>query len=226
MATFLEIANRVQDRLREKRSATLQLTDQRVLQLKTVINDAKREVEDAHIWPALMLEIDVAISGGTEQYSLSGLSTDRAFEIQQVVDLTAKNHVRNVDQDYFHLQRDVHATLTGPPQWYQIIPPSSGTTPRVEFFPAPSDGRTVRFHVSTPQADLSADADVPLISSHLVELLSYAKLYSERGEAVSTVPLLGDPISQYEKALATAIQMAKNNNADTGDWYVRRIPAL
>lgn len=242
MATFLQLVNSVLVRLRETQVGNITDTPYSTL-IGTLVNDAKREVEDSWQWTALFDYVDVGLTSPTSTYNLNtviaGLSgaplNDRA-RIQ--VDLrkgyaqgyiTTPGYESNIAHYQFDtndLNRLIFANNaeTNTPTGFALTPVAPGSVvngqinKNLQVFPPPDTTYNLRIYFTNAQNDLVNNADVLLVPSAPVILRAYVFALYERGEE------LGEAISvataRAQASLQDAISHDQNNQAHESGFFV------
>lgn len=212
-STFLQLVNNVLTRLREQPVATVNDTEYSKL-VKLFVNDAKREVEDAHNWNCLGSTILVTTANGTKDYTLTGsgqrFKTEYVFNDTEDVSMEYQTHTWMSRQYYL-----ADVTQSAAPIYYNYSG-INGDDTKIEIWPIPDKVYTLRFELFIPQTDLVNDSDTIKVPNHLVEMLAHAKAVAERGEDG------GQSFSElyqiYRLALADAISIEKNRYDDEVLW--------
>lgn len=212
--TYLEAVNNVLRRLRENEVSSVNETSYSKL-IGNLVNDTKKEVENAWEWNRLRSTIIVTTVPGTYRYVLTGAG-DRS-RITHVI-----NDTQNVEMQYMPgRQMDnlfLMATVqTGNPFYYNVNG-VSGDDPAVDIWPVPNAADSLNFIMVIPQADLSADSDVITVNSYPIVLGAWAKAISERGEDGSTQ--YAEVVNSYANALADSIALDSNYMRDELIWEV------
>lgn len=213
MATYLEVVNKVLRRLREPTVATYNENTYSTL-ISELVNQAKREVEDAHNWTMLRTHVDVATSGTDNTYTLTGAG-DRA-RVLGVYNTTDDYFLRTVDHNWFTLATNTNAD-TGQPLYYRYKGTDTGD-PVVEVYPTPDGVYTLRFDIVLPQADLSAGGTTITVPYYPVVLRTWSLAVSERGEDQGV--LHSEIDDMYETALADAIAQDASRIPGEFVWQV------
>jgi len=93
LPTYLELVNDVLVRMREPEVSTVQ---ENVLSklVGKLVNDSKRQVEDAYKWNALISTINISTVASTYNYTLTG--TGQRFKIVGARNSTQKLELRNI----------------------------------------------------------------------------------------------------------------------------------
>ena len=73
--TYLTIVNHVLRRMRENEVSNVS-TNNYSKMVGDFVNDAKKEVQNAHDWSALRSVVTVSTSSGTSEYSITGSKED------------------------------------------------------------------------------------------------------------------------------------------------------
>lgn len=176
--TYLQLVNQILTRLRENEVASVSTSAYSKLMGK-LVNDAKRQVEDAWIWNALHTTLTVTTTSGTSNYVLTG--GGYRLKIVGVNNTTNKHQLHNVPLAYILTQQQLSEVSNATPAYYAVNG-MSGTDVKVELFPTPNATESIKFNCYVPQADLSADSTSLLIPSEAVIASAYARALVERGE--------------------------------------------
>lgn len=211
-STYLQLVNNVLVRLRENVVSNVSDTPYSSL-IGILVNDAKREVEDAHDWNCLSQTILVPTVAGVSQYTLTG--SGQRFTTGDVLNDTTDYVLDQAPRAWMNRQFYIGASTSSQPEYY-VYDGVSGDDTIVKVWPVPDAVYNLRFELKVPQVDLSANADVLKVPSHLVELLAHAKAISERGED-SGQPF-AELYQQYRLALADAIALERNRYAEDVVW--------
>ena len=212
--TYLEIVNNVLTRLRETTVSSVYDTPYSSL-LAVMVNDAKREIEDASKWEALRTTIVIPTVSGTSDYSITG--SGRRFKEDLVINDTGNVTMRKADRNWIVEQTYlVDNVPTGIPYYYAFNGIDSSNDTKISVFPKPDGVYSLRFTMYVPQADLSANADVVSVPNHLITLLTYAKAIAERGEDGGSN--FNEIYQQYRLALADAIAIEQELHDENLVW--------
>jgi hypothetical protein len=177
--TYLDLINNVLRRLREDTVDTVNSTTYSSL-IGDLVNDAKKIVENSFDWTALRDTIVVNTVDGTNEYSLTG-SGDLAV-VKDVMNTTAKKFMHQRSQSFFNNVNYNTSPVSGSPDYFTFVGIDSNQDLTVQLYPNPDAAYTIRFDVSVPQADLSADSDRLSVPVNPVIQLAYAMALRERGE--------------------------------------------
>ena len=218
MATYLEIVNQTLRRLRRQEVSAVSSSTYSTL-IGDLANLAKREVEDAWNWLALMEETSLSVVSGTDTYSLTGYGN--RYQIQQIHDTTNNGYVRAMKQKDFRRYLDFPGTTTSDiVSFWRIKGNDSNGDPEIQFWPEPTASSSLTVYAKVPQANLSADGDVLTVPEWPVILGAYAKALSERGEGGGAT--IQAAFGEYRQALADAISQDDRARANTmeSDWKI------
>lgn len=226
MATYLEVVNKVLKRLREPTVAAYNENTYSTL-IGELVNQAKREVEDAHNWTFLRSYVDVPVAAGLAFYAISG-ADDRSKII----------NVWNVEEQYFlqkapsqtwidgniYMSTDYGGTqnLRSQPLYYREKSVAFGNVRAfpgeltVWLYPIPDSTYTIKFNMVIPQPDLSNDSTVLTVPYYPVLLRAWSLAVSERGEDQGV--LHNEIDDMYETALADAIAIDASRVPDEFCW--------
>jgi hypothetical protein len=213
--TYLQLVNDVLTRLREPTVASVSSNAYSALVGK-LVEDAKREVEDAWSWDVLRTTYTVTTSASAFNYTLTGAGT--RFRLLQAMNDTS---------DQFMLYRPaafmtenlilVDTIKTGIPAYYNFNGVDSSGDSQVDVYPKPDGVYTLRFDVVKPEAELSADTDTTELPKNPIVLLAWAKAIEERGEDGGV-----GVSSQYavaKQSLADHIAIEAGRRPDEVNWY-------
>jgi len=212
-STYLQLVNNVLTRLRETEVSSVEDTPYSSL-IGVFVNDAKREVEDAHEWNALATTIVIPTVPGQRNYTLTG-SGDR-FKTGDVINDTEDVGMRQAPQTWLNRQYFLGAVQGSAPCYYSYNGATAGGDTRVDFWPQPDAVYQIRFELTVPQVDLVNNSDNLIVPAHLVQMLAYAKAVGERGEDGGSA--FGEIYQQYRLALADAIAIERNRYEDQIVW--------
>ena len=200
--TYLELVNDVLTRLRETNVATVSETTYSAL-IGKFVNDAKRQIEDSYNWNVLGQTITVTTVSATSSYSLTGAG--QKFRVNDAINTTS---VITLDHTTV---ADMNRKLNfGTPS--QSIPSEfcfngvdgSGDT-KIDLFPVPDGVYTLKFDLTIPQANLSADGTSVKVLDYLVAQSAYARGVIERGEDGGTAS--SEAYALYRAMLSDAIAL-------------------
>lgn len=214
MATWLSLTNDLQKRLRESPSASVTSTTYSRL-LGALINQAKREVEDAWDWHALRQVLSFTTSSGTATYAIPG-STERSrffSPSREIYDDTNDGILLPAPDWFIDRATYIGSTQSGNPVYYRIRGISNGEL-QVTLYPTPNATLTMRVPMVVPQADLSADAMVLTVPAAPVLERAYVLALRERGEDGGTSFAEAQRAADY--ALFQAIMRDREFSPDEG----------
>ena len=210
--TYLQLVNNVLVRLRETEVSSVGDTPYSSL-IGVFVNDAKREVEDAHGWNVLTRTIVVPTVASTRNYTLTG--SGQRFRTVDVLNDTEDVPMRAVPTNWMNRQYYLGTTQNAAPVYYNYNG-ISGDDTQVDVWPQPDGVYSLRFELVIPQADLTANADALLVPHHLVQMLAYAKAVGERGEDGGST--FSEIYQQYRLALADAVAIERNRYDEETTW--------
>lgn len=213
--TYLQLVNDVLVRLRESTVVSVGESDYSNLVGK-LVNDAKREVEDAWNWEALKTTISAATSSGTVSYSLTGAGM--RFRILEAINDTS---------DWFLVERPASFITenimlnpqpqSGSPEYYAVNGVDTNGDIQVDVYPIPDAAYTIRFNGFATEPELSSNTDTTSLPKNPIVLLAWAKAIEERGEdgGISVN-------SQYavaKQSLADHIAIEAGRRPEETIWY-------
>jgi len=211
--TYLQAVNDVLSRLREPTVTTVNQNSYSRL-IGTLVNDAKREIEDAYDWNALSSTVTVSTVADTYNYTLPDAKT--RFRVIDVLNDTGNWFVRYAPTSWMNAQFLLTTTSKGSPQYYNFNGVDSNGDTQVDVFPIPDGVYTLRFNLTIPQDNLTTDSTRILVPGHVVSQLAYAKAVAERGEDAGITSV--EAYSLYRGSLADAIAIERNHYIEETVW--------
>lgn len=211
--TYLQLVNNVLVRLRENEVSSVSDTPYSSL-IGVLVNDAKREVENATMWQINNTTIVVPTVAGQRNYSITG--SGQRFRLHQVLNDTDNFEVRQADANWIDKQYYLGTIQNASPSFYNFNGVDSNGDTKVDVFPQPDKVYNLRFDMNIPQADLSANSDTVTVPAYLVQLLAYAKAIAERGEDGGIA--FNEIYQQYRLALADEIAIERNRYGEDVVW--------
>ena len=214
--SFLELVNDVLVRLREPEVVTVNENTLSKI-IGKMVNDAKRQVEDAYNWNALTATLTAITIPAVFNYALVG--TGNRFKIIDVWNSTSATQLSPVSTKQMNqnfLLGNTNATI-GAPSEYNFNGVSSLGDAQVDLWPIPDKAYTVFFNLYVPQEALAADSDQMLVPKEPVLLLAKAMALVERGEDGS---LLSSEAYQifYKSSLSDHIAIESSRYPDEDSW--------
>lgn len=214
MATYLQTVNNVLKRLREPTVSSVDTGTAYAAMIGIMVNDAKREVEDAVDWNCLSQTINVTTAANTYNYTLTGAGT--RFRVIDILNDTKDYVMRSAPTTWMNQQFLLTSYQTGSPIYYNFNGVDENNDTQVDVFPVPDAVETLRFNLVVPQDTLTSDSTRILVPAHLVEMLAYAKAIAERGEDGGN--LASEAFALYRSALANEISIERNHYEDEMNW--------
>lgn len=218
--TYTDLVNEVLIRLREDTVTTiggsrLTITDDPVVDIvKLAINDAKRTVEDAHLWSALRHDWTITTQKGVHTYPLTdakGLATIDSIYSESGLSL------RNVRLAHIHRKAAGNPGNNTPMYWAVNGQDLNGDV-TVRLFNTPKDAVDYTVHGFKRTPDLDQDSDQLKVPSAPVIYLAFALAARERGEAGGAqAPELFAMASTY---LRDAVALDASLSDLDNDWNV------
>lgn len=213
--SFLELVNDVLVRLREPEVSTV---NENVLSkiIGKMVNDSKRQVEDAYNWNALTATLTAVTIPAVFNYALVGIGN--RFKTIDVWDSTSASQLspvstRQMNQNF--LLGNTNATI-GAPSEYNFNGVSSLGDTQVDIWPVPDRAYTIFFNLYIPQEALVADSDKMLIPKEPVILLAKAMALVERGEDGGLSN--SEAFMLFRNSLSDAIAIESSRYPDEDSW--------
>ena len=177
--TYLELVNDVLIRLRESTVSTVGETTYSSL-IGKFVNDAKRQIEDTYTWNCLNQTITVTTATNTSSYSLTG--TSQKFRIAEALNTTNYIVLSNIAVSDMNRKLSFGTPVQGVPTEYCFNGSDGNGDTKVDLYPVPNGVYTLKFDVTIPQANLTADGTSVKVLDYLVAQSAYARALIERGE--------------------------------------------
>jgi hypothetical protein len=225
--TYREIINSVLRRLRETSISSnwsgslvdaAAVTDYQKL-IGDLVNEAKREVEDAWNWSILRASPTITTVADTQAYTLTGTTERSRILIAQ--EQSNGTILQEMSDPYLQFTKyptsSVQKTI---PHYYSVtgVDASTGYL-NIEFDPVPDAAYNITFRVVNPQDDITAATTVIKAPHMPVILGAWARAIAERGEDGGS---MSDMVfGQYQNALSDAIQIDAGRTVGEVDFYAR-----
>jgi hypothetical protein len=177
--TYLELVNDVLVRLRESTVSTVGETTYSSL-IGKFVNDGKRQIEDAYSWNVLSQTITVTTASGTSSYALTGVG--QKFRINDAINTTSVITLDNTTVADMNRKLNFGTPSQSIPSEFCFSGVDGNGDTKVDLFPVPNGVYTLKFDVTVPQANLSADGTSVKVLDYLVAQSAYARALIERGE--------------------------------------------
>ena len=213
MATYLDVVNNVLRRLRESTVTSVGDTDYSSM-IGVLVNDAKREVEDAYDWNALADTLTAVTTEDVFNYVLVGSKT--RFRVIDVLNDTNNYDLQYAPTTWMNRQYLLTTQQKNAPTYYNFNGVDANGDTQVDLYPIPDAAYNIRFNLIVPQPDLASDTDRVLVPDHLVAMLAYAKAIAERGEDSGN--LSSEAYQMYRLALADAVAIERNHYDEEVVW--------
>jgi len=224
--TYKEIINAVLRRLREDSiqtnvwTAGNLLDNTRVTQYQQMVgdlvNEAKKEVEDAWNWVTLRNSETITTSSGTQSYTIP--DTNERTRILLAQEHSNGTILQEMADKYIQFTKYPTSSVQNAlPSYYSVtgIDSSTGRL-TVEFDPVPDAQYQISFRVVTPQEDLTVPTDVVKVPHQPVILGALALAIAERGEDGGSMSDL--VAQQYINSLSDAIQIDAGHTVGETDF--------
>lgn len=213
MATYLETVNNVLRRLREPTVSSVNESGYSAM-IGVFVNDAKREVEDAHDWNVLSDTLTANTSASIFNYVLVG--SGNRFRVIDVLNDSNDTELRYAPTKWMNKQFLLTNTQSAAPLFYNFNGVDSNYDTQVDIYPVPDTVYALRFNLIIPQADLTSDGTRILVPPHLVSQLAYAKAIAERGEDGGN--LSSEAYALYKMSLANEVAIERNRYEEEMNW--------
>jgi hypothetical protein len=209
--TYLQLVNQVLRRLRESEVATVTETTYSTL-ISELINETKREVEDAWEWVSLRDTVRATTVADQFRYYLD---VGNRVKLRSVFDDTNNTELKLANSKWLTEQFNT-SPQKGAPQYYDFAG-SYDADYQVDVYPIPNGAYTLNFNIIRPQPDLSLNAETLDVADWPVILGTYAKAVAERGDDNGLQYQIA--YKAYQDALSDAIQLdAVKSHRQDWDW--------
>ena len=210
--TYLQLVNNVLIRLREQEVSSVGDTVYSSL-IGVLVNDAKREVEDAYSWNALNDTLVLPTVANQGSYTLPG--SGQRFKVHMIMNETEDVPMSQVSPDWMDTQYYLADVQNAAPVYY-CFDGVSGDDNIVRVWPQPDKVYSLRFNLNIPQNDLTSNGDLIKVPPHLVQMLAYANAVAERGEDGGQS--FSELYQKYRLALSDAIALEANRYDEQVTW--------
>lgn len=224
--TYLEIVNKVLRRMREQTVASVS-ENTYSLMIGEFVNDAKRAVESAWQWRALLDTVTVVTSGGgvtsydLEDFNCSNTSApprenarlyidpESSIPMIRITDDNEETLITKVSQSHKFIDRQIATNDSNFAKPESIIfgvnPTAASGNTNIRIFPIPraDAAYNIQIYIVNPQNDLSSNDTTILVPNEPILQLAYLYALYERGEELGEVLTLTS--QKAEQALADAI---------------------
>lgn len=198
--TYLDVVNKVLLRLRESRVDSF--TSDYAQMIALFVKEAVDEVELAWSWNSLNTTVSLALVGGTDTYSLTGLGN--SFIVDLVWNET-KNYKILYPVPSNYLNGQYTASTSSSPVACGIYGVDSSGDPNLVFYPAPADADSVTVYAKTRSTYTGATTDTILCPWEPVYYGALWRAISEKGEDGGA--MMDEIYAMFQKSL--------------GDWIAR-----
>lgn len=212
--TYLQLVNNVLRRMRESTVSSIYENSQSSV-VADFVNDARRQVEDAHDWTVLFTDLTFNTAQSDKQYSLTG--TQNRATVWDVRNLTMGSFLAEVDPLYIRRSEMIsNPGEANPTKWAYDGVDANGDT-QIQIWPVPDGIYSISARIVQRQDDLLEEGSttnlphMPII--HLAQMLAA----SERGDVSSSdIQMLS---AQAAKSLNDAIQYDMARQKQNNVWY-------
>ena len=212
LPTYLELVNDILVRMREPEVSTVQENTLSKLVGK-LVNDAKRQVEDAYTWSALNNTVNLTTLADTYNYVLIGSGT--RFKVIEATDITNKASIEALSTKAMS-QYLLNDLKTDNPRYYNFKGIDASGDTKVNLFPVPTAGLTLSFNLYIPQSDFTSDVDSLYVPKEPVLLGAFARALVERGEDGGLNS--SEAYGLYKSSLADAIAIESSRYVEEETW--------
>jgi hypothetical protein len=212
LPTYLELVNDILVRMREPEVSTVQ---ENVLSklIGKLVNDSKRQVEDAYSWNALTDTLVINTVADTYGYVLNGSGT--RFKVIDAQDITNKAPINALTTQKMS-QYLLNNSTVGKPMYYNFNGVHTTGDTKVDFYPVPEAGLTLYFNLYIPQPEFINDSDILLSPKEPIVLGAFARALVERGEDGGLNS--SEAYGLYRSSLSDAIAIESSRYVEEDAW--------
>ena len=220
--TYRELINQVLIRLREDTITTDwagNINDSSNVSayhklIGSLVNDAKRSMEERHDWLNLRETVDISTVSGTKNYNLS---SGQEIKIVDVINNDTGLHLNQVSKVYINTIK-YPTDDTGEPLYYGFNGSDSSNNLKVDLSPVPTTAHTLSFDIVKYQDELATATTVLKVPPKPVILAAWARAIAERGEDGGTQSSI--MAQEANEALKQAIILDSGNTQYETDWFI------
>ena len=214
--TFLEAVNAVLLRLRQSEVNGWDANDYSKL-IGQFVNEAKREVEDAHEWHALRTYgLSALVGDGSETAEFTG--TTQRTRIIQLFNGTDDTPMVAMPRNEIVRRRNIGTTTKAQPYFYAMSGYNSSGEVKVELWPTSDASYSITMDAIVPQADLDSNNAMIEVPPDAVKLRALALALGERGDDGGQG--FAQVMREYDIALTDAVNRDKDNGPYHEAWVV------
>jgi hypothetical protein len=180
-----------------------------------LVNDAKRQVEDAWDWDVQNTTLTITTAPGTSTYTIIGSGTKQKGVSANITTIGSQATLTPVPLKWIQNQQQLTTTTSAKPSYYAWRG-NNGTDSKVELYDSPDGIYTIKFNLNVPQVALSAAADVILVPSDAVVMGAYARALAERGEDGALAS--SEAYGLFKGILSDRISLEQSRSEDYSTW--------
>jgi hypothetical protein len=214
LPTYLELVNDILVRMREPEVSTVQENTLSKLVGK-LVNDSKRQVEDAYKWSALITEIPITTTDNTSTYTIVGSGS--RFKVSELRNTTTFTGINAIPLATYNSWSGSSASpQRGAPNYYCFNGIDSNGDAKVMLWPVPDTAYTLSVQLYIPQLTLSSDSSTLMVPSEPVILGAFARALVERGEDGGLNS--SEAYGLYRSSLSDAIAIESSRFVEEDAW--------
>ena len=183
--TALVSVNNVLKRLRENVvTSTTFATNSYAQQLLQFLNETRQEVSDAWDWTIHRQTISITTVAGTNTYSVTGAGQKWRFYDKRQIILNATNRtlIMQANSGWMEEAKTTYTSTNTQPTYYRFIGQDAAGDPIVELYPTPDAAYVLKVPLVIAGAELVNATDTYNLNPLVVEMGTWARAISERGE--------------------------------------------
>lgn len=213
LPTYLELVNDVLIRLREPEVSTVKENTLSKL-IGKLVNDAKRQVEDAYNWNALTATLTTITEPNIFSYGLTNIR--QRFKVLDAFNATRKYRLNNQTTAKMNEHFFLSTRQYGMPTEYNFNGITAAGDTKVDLWPVPTSKDNISFNLYLPQDNLKNDGDILLTPAEPIILGAFARALVERGEDGGLNS--SEAYALYKASLADAIALESTRYIEEDGW--------
>lgn len=211
---YLDLTNNVLRRMRENTVTSLYANQQSAV-VADLVNDAKRQVEDAHDWSCLQQDISVPTVAGQSEYSLP--NTENRVTIMDVRNETNGSWLSYVSAKYIRGQNMVDNAGRTAPSYYAQSGVDANGDAKVKLWGIPDKIYDIKYHCVLREGDLTQEGSETAIPHQPIIHMAHYLAARERGDVDGADSAVLAGLAQ--KSLGNAIQYDMARQVENNIWY-------
>lgn len=212
--TLIQAINRVLVRMREDEVSNPASTSYSKL-IAQFVNDAKREIENAHAWASLKTLVDASVVAADTSVSFTG--TNKRTRIVDIYNDTDDQKMIPRTREQIIRYRETGNSQSGRPDWWAYAGHNANGHISIELWPTSDGSYTLTADCLIPQEDIANGDTEITVPGEPVYLRALALALAERGDDQGQS--YAQIMNEYQMALNDAVVQDKDNSRYDDSWY-------